>query len=131
MAFIQYLFHITNFRSPLLRTLVPCVAAAFALQAAAAAPSIFAQTERFYDASGSATFIVVGLLSLYLPALRARAAAAAASGASSVGSKLPALPSLLAPFQAAGAGADLNWRQVALTGAVTLWTLRCESPIIG
>lgn len=125
MTLFHTFLHITNFRSPLLRTIVPSVAAAVALQAAAGIPSIIGQTERFYDISGSLTFLAVGALSLYLPALRARATAAA-------GVKVSSLPNLLAPFRTearAGAGVDaagLNWRQVLLTGAVALWAIRRE-----
>ena len=126
MPFIPRLLELTNFRSPLLRTLVPSVAAAFALQTAVAAPSVAFQTERFYDLSGSLTYLAVGALSLYLPALRARAAAAAAAaaagGASGASAKLPSLLSALG----AGQGGAWNWRQVVLTGAVTIWAVRCE-----
>lgn len=123
MALLHTLLSITNFRSPLLRTVVPSVATAVALQAAVAVPSVAFQTERFYDLSGSLTYLAVGALSLYLPALRARAAMPDMAGQ---------LPSLLAPFKAAAGGggagvAVLGWRQVLLTGAVTLWALRRES----
>lgn len=122
MALLHTLLNITNFRSPLLRTIVPSVATAIALQTAVAVPSVAFQTERFYDLSGSLTYLAVGALSLYLPALRAR-------------SVMPdmRLPSLLAPFKAAvggGAGVTvLGWRQVLLTGAVTLWAMRRESSL--
>ena len=113
MAILHTILGITNFCSALLRTVVPSVAAAYVIQAVAAAPSIFFQTERFYDASGSLTYLAVGALSLYLPALRAGAT----------------LPSLIAPFKAAGVGAGVaarGWRQVLLTGAVTIWAMRRE-----
>jgi len=114
MTLLQALLHVTNFRSPLLRTIVPCVSAAFAIQAAAAVPSIIAQSDRFYDFSGSLTHLTVAALSLYLPALRARAAAAPGGAG---------LPSLLAPFTNPGSTL-LNWRQVVLTTAVTIWATR-------
>lgn len=113
MSFLNSLLRATNFRSPLLRTLVPSVGAAFAIQAAFAVPSILAQSERFYDLSGSLTHLTVIALSLYLPALRARAAG---------GAPLE-LPSLLEPFTNPS-GAVLNWRQVALSGAAAIWTIR-------
>lgn len=122
MGLLQSLLHLTNFRNPLLRTLVPSFAAAYAIQGAFAVPSIIAQTERFYDLSGSLTYISVTLLSLYLPALRARVALPAGAPA--------ALPSLLSPFVksgAAGAAAALNWRQVVLSAAVTFWAVRLGS----
>lgn len=115
MALVQRLLHLTNFSSPFLRTVVPSVSAAFAIQAAFAVPSIVAQTERFYDFSGAITNISIVALSLYLPALRAKYAGGAAAG--------KALPSLLTPFTNPAA-AGLNWRQVALTGFVTLWAAR-------
>ncbi|KAI1504823.1 hypothetical protein F5X99DRAFT_350200 [Biscogniauxia marginata] len=111
MGLLQHVLHLTNFRNPFLRTMVPSVAAAFAVQTAVALPSIPAQSERFYDASGSATFLAVTLLSLYLPSIRARAAAGAAA---------QPLPSLLA------AGA-FNWRQVVLSAAVATWSIRLGS----
>lgn len=121
-SLLNPLLRVTNFRSPLLRVLVPSVAAAFALQAAAAAPSVLAQTERFYDISGSATVLAVGALSLYLPALRARAAG-----------HISRLPSLLSVLRAGGdpaggATVALNWRQVVVTGMAMAWTLRREMP---
>lgn len=118
MALVQKLLHLTNFSSPFLRTVVPSVSAAFAIQAAFAVPSILAETERFYDFSGALTNISIVALSLYLPALRAKYAGGAAAAAGK------ALPSLLTPFTNPAA-AGLNWRQVALTGFVTLWAARC------
>ncbi|KAI1080054.1 hypothetical protein F5B20DRAFT_148933 [Whalleya microplaca] len=103
MTLLQKFLHLTNFHSPLLRTAVPSVAAAFALQTAVAIPSIRAQSERFYDASGSVTFLAVTALSLYLPSLRARA-----------------------PF----AIAALNWRQLALSAAVAVWSIRLGSYLL-
>ncbi|KAH8882142.1 DUF1295-domain-containing protein [Thozetella sp. PMI_491] len=119
MTLLQHLLHLTNFKSPLLQTLVPSVGAAFAIQAAFAVPSIAAQSERFYDFSGSLTYLAVTALSLYLPAIRARHAAGA-------GSRVP-LPSLLAAFRIADGAAGLNWRQVVLSGAVTIWAARLGS----
>lgn len=82
-------------RSPLLRALVPCAAAAAAVQAVAAAPSLLARSERFYDASGSVAALAVAALSLYLPRLGRAPLAAAA-----------------------------NWRQLAASAMAALWTLR-------
>lgn len=114
MSLIQRLLHATNFTSPFLRTAVPSIGAAFAIQAAFAVPSIIAQNESLYDFSGALTNISVVALSLYLPALRAKYAGAAAT----------ALPSLLTPFTNPAAAA-LNWRQVALSAAVAVWAVRC------
>jgi hypothetical protein len=117
MTLLQHLLHVTNFRSPFLRTVVPSVSAAFAIQTAFAIPSIVGQSERFYDASGALTFLSVTLLSLYLPGLRAKSAAALK------GTELK-LPSLLSPFLNGGAAGGFNWRQVALSAAVAFWSIR-------
>ncbi|KAM0331728.1 hypothetical protein ACHAQA_003407 [Verticillium albo-atrum] len=114
MTLLQSLLRMSNFRNPLLRTLVPSVSAAFAIQAAFAIPSIAAESERFYDFSGSLTFLSVTALSLYLPSLRVNNASAIS----------PGLPSLLAPFTTSGGLGALNWRQVVLSGAVVFWALR-------
>ncbi|KAI0116042.1 DUF1295-domain-containing protein [Hypoxylon sp. NC0597] len=115
-SLLHKLLHLTNFQSPFLRTAVPSVAAAFALQTAVAIPSIVAQSERFYDASGSATFLAVSLLSLYLPSIRVRAAASLA------GIPKPPFPSLLSAL--AGSAGGFHWRQVALSAAVVFWSVR-------
>ncbi|KAK9775392.1 putative Steroid 5-alpha reductase C-terminal domain-containing protein [Seiridium cardinale] len=64
MALLQHLLHVTNFLNPFLRTLIPSIGAAFAIQSAFAVPSIVAQSERFYDASGALTFLSVTALPL-------------------------------------------------------------------
>ncbi|PBP17473.1 hypothetical protein BUE80_DR011745 [Diplocarpon rosae] len=114
MALLNSLLHLTNFRNPFLRTLVPSVATAFAIQGAVAVPSILAQSERFYDLSGSLTYLSVTALSLYLPTLRARAASPIK----------PPFPSLLAAFTGTGGPHGLNWRQVVLSTAVSIWATR-------
>src|ERR1700749_3291215 len=119
MTLITSLLHATNFRNPFLRTLIPSVSAAFAIQTAVAIPSILAQSERFYDLSGSLTYLSVTALSLYLPALRARAAASLA------GKAKPPFPSLLDAFTGKGGPSGLNWRQVVLSTAVSIWAIRC------
>jgi len=121
MTLLNSLLHLTNFRNPFLRTLIPSVGAAFAIQTAVAIPSILAQSERFYDLSGSLTYLSVTALSLYLPALRARAAAHVA------GRVKPAWPSLLAAFNGTGGPNGLNWRQVVLSTAVAVWATRLGS----
>lgn len=124
MVFNSILLGLTSFKSPLLRGIVPCVAAAFGCQFLAGAPSIFFGTERFYDLSGSLTYLAVGALSLYLPALRSRAAAQAS------GVPAPPLPGLVDMVKsvssvggAGGAGAR-DWRQVAATAMVVIWATR-------
>ncbi|KAI8276590.1 hypothetical protein K4K60_007621 [Colletotrichum sp. SAR11_57] len=117
MTLLQSLLHLTNFKNPLLRTLVPSVSAAYAIQFAFAIPSILAQNERFYDFSGSLTFLSVTALSLYLPSLRTTFSSTAANVSTP-------LPSLFAPFTNPGRLGALNWRQVALSGAVVFWAVR-------
>lgn len=107
---IGTLLHATNFRTPFLRTLIPSIGLAYGLQAAAAIPSIIFQTERFYDLSGSLTYLSCTALSLSLPLLRARYATPGA-----------ALPGVLEILHAA------NWRQLALSAAVTFWAARLGS----
>lgn len=121
---ISTLLHLTNYRTPFLRTLVPSIGLAFGLQVAVAIPSIAFQSERFYDLSGSLTYISCTALSLALPALRARLAASAA------GQPLPPWPSLLASFGAGGPNA-WNWRQLALSAAVAVWAVRLGSFLFG
>ncbi|CZR57105.1 uncharacterized protein PAC_06994 [Phialocephala subalpina] len=118
MTLLGTLLNITNFRNPFLRTLIPSVGAAFAIQSAVAIPSIFAQSERFYDLSGSLTYLSVTALSLYLPTLRARAAASLA------GTAKPAFPKLIDAFNGKGGANGLNWRQVVLSAAVGIWATR-------
>ncbi|EXF79739.1 hypothetical protein COL5a_010225 [Colletotrichum fioriniae] len=119
MSLLQSLLHLTNFKSPLLRTLIPAVSAAYAIQAAFAVPSIIAQNERFYDFSGSLTYLSVTALSLYLPSLRAKYSSAVASSAP--------LPGLLEAFTKPGGVGALNWRQVVISGAVAFWAVRLGS----
>jgi len=118
MTLLQSFLRITNFKNPLLQTIVPSVSAAFAIQAAFAIPSIVAQSDRFYDFSGSITYLAVTALSLYLPALRACHASTAA---------VP-LPSLVSAFKSGvlGGGTAFNWRQVVLSAAVSIWATRRE-----
>ena len=120
MTVLGTLLHLSNFKTPFLRTLVPSIGLAYGLQAAVAIPSILAQSERFYDLSGSITYITCTALSLYMPAIRARAAARLA------GASLPAFPSLLSAFNGTGGPLGFNWRQVVLSTAVTIWATRCK-----
>ncbi|KAI1803301.1 DUF1295-domain-containing protein [Daldinia bambusicola] len=119
-SFLLKFLSLTNLRghSPLLRTAIPSAAAAFALQAVVAVPSIACQTERFYDLSGSATFFAVGLLSLYLPSLRARAAVAL------TGAPKPPLPSFLSSVTRSAGVYSFHWRQALLSAAVVFWSMR-------
>ncbi|KAK5174267.1 uncharacterized protein LTR77_001347 [Saxophila tyrrhenica] len=119
-SIVQSMLAATNFKNPFLRTLIPSIGLAYGIQAAVAIPSIAFQTERFYDLSGSLTYISCTALSLYLPTLRARAAA-------SLSSTAPAWPSLLASLTSKGGVNAWNWRQVVLSAAVTIWAARLGS----
>ncbi|KAA6414441.1 MAG: DUF1295-domain-containing [Lasallia pustulata] len=120
MTLLTTLLHATNFSNPFLRTLIPSISLAYGIQGLVAVPSVLAQSERFYDLSGSFTYLSCTLLSLYLPALRARAAAA------TLGAVKPAWPNVLGAL-AGKAGAGLNWRQVVLSAAVSVWATRLGS----
>jgi hypothetical protein len=124
MTLFNTLLALTNFRSPFLRTLVPSIGLAYAIQAGVAVPSILYQTERYYDLSGSLTYLSCTALSLYLPTLRARAAAESVSAGTAA---LPAFPSLLASLASKGGVQAWNWRQVALSAAVAIWATRRTS----
>ncbi len=120
---------LTSFQSPILRTVVPCGLAAVALQALAAAPSVAARSELFFDVSGSLTYLAVGALSLYLPALRARALAAAQGVAQHALPKLPSITQLAASAWSKGGAAAAggrNWRQLVLVGLTMVWATRCK-----
>ncbi|KAF2737100.1 DUF1295-domain-containing protein [Polyplosphaeria fusca] len=112
MTLLQTLLHATSFRSPLLRTLVPSVALAYGIQTAVAVPSIAARSERFYDLSGSLTYLSCTAMSLALPFLRAKASGAAAGGLAQY---------LSAPAPGQGAW---WWRQAVLSAAVGIWATR-------
>ncbi len=120
MPLLSTLLHATTFRTPFLSTLLPSITLAYTLQGLTALPSIAAQSERFYDLSGSLTYLSCTALSLYLPTLRARAAASAAGHAK------PAWPSILGALMGR-AGAGVNWRQVVLSAAVSIWATRLGS----
>lgn len=104
----------TNYKSALLRTLGPSVGLAYGIQAAVAIPSILARNEHFYDFSGSVTYLCCTALRLFLPAIRARSAAAL------TGAPKPAWPSLLSALNGQGGPLAFNWRQVALSAAVSI-----------
>ena len=121
-AILNRFLSATNYSTPLARTLVPTIAAAFAIQGAAAVPSILAQTERFYDLSGSLTYLSCTAVSLLLPVVRARAAAGGA------GKLLVGWPSLWKSFlgKSVAQGGFWDYRQILLSAAVTIWATRCE-----
>jgi hypothetical protein len=111
----------TNYSSTLGRTLVPTFAAAFAIQGIVAVPSILAQSERFYDLSGSLTYLSCTAVALFLPVLRARAAASIA------GKPVVGWPSLWKSFlgKSVTEGAFWDYRQLLLSAAVAVWATRC------
>lgn len=118
MTLLTTLLAATNYKNPFLRTLVPSIGLAYSIQAAVAIPSILAQNERFYDLSGSLTYLSCTALSLFLPAVRAR------SAAHLLGATKPAWPSLLSALNGTGGAYGFNWRQVALSAAVSIWATR-------
>ncbi|OWY43317.1 DUF1295-like protein [Alternaria alternata] len=115
MTLLQTLLRATAFKNPLLRTLVPSVALAYGIQAAVAVPSIAAQTERYYDLSGSLTYLSCTALSLVLPYMRARAAGTVTGGITEY-------------FSSQGLGQGTWWwRQALLSAAVGIWATRLGS----
>ncbi|KAL5114059.1 hypothetical protein ACEQ8H_008073 [Pleosporales sp. CAS-2024a] len=114
MTLIQALLRATAYKNPLLRTLVPSVALAYGMQTAVAVPSIAAQTERYYDLSGSVTYVSCTALSLVLPYLRAKNAGVITGGLTEyLGS------------QGVGHGTTWWWwRQAVLSAAVGIWATR-------
>ena len=120
MTLLSSVLAATNYRNVFLRTLVPSVGLAFGIQAAVAVPSILARNEKFYDLSGSVTYLSCTALSLFLPTIRARSAAALA------GTSKPAWPSLLRGLSGSGGPLGFDWRQVVLSAAVSIWATRRE-----
>lgn len=116
MTFMHRLMAATSYQTPLFRTLVPCVGLAYALQAASAVPSVAFQSERFYDISGSVTYLSVTALSLYLPSARARYAGFLAKSTRSSPTIMGAVKGL--------EGRGYNWRQVLISAAVAVWATR-------
>ena len=120
MTLIQTLLRATAFKNPLLRTLVPSVALAYGIQTAVAVPSIAAQTERYYDLSGSLTYISCTALSLFMPYLRAKNAGLVTGGlAEYLGNKGLSQGGIL-PWW---------WRQAVLSAAVGVWATRCKNAV--
>ena len=119
MTVLSTLLHATSYQSPFLRTLIPSIGLAYGIQGLVAIPSILAQSETYYDLSGSLTYLSCTALSLYLPTIRARNAAALA------GTVKPAWPSLIGALMGKP-GSGLNWRQVVLSAAVSVWATRCK-----
>jgi len=112
MTLLQTILRATAFKNPLLRTLVPSLALAYGIQTAVAVPSIAAQTEKYYDLSGSLTYLSCVGASLVLPYLRAQQAGAAAGG-------------LVEYLSSKGLGQGVWWwRQAVLSAAVGIWATR-------
>ena len=122
-AILNALLHLSNFKNPFLQTLVPSIGLAYGIQAAVAIPSIFARSERFYDPSGSLTYISCTVLSLFLPAIRARAAARLS------GTSLPPFPSLFSAFNGTGGPLGFNWRQMVISVAMIEVGMSSMSPV--
>lgn len=115
MTLLQTILRATAFKNPLLRTLVPSLALAYGIQTAVAVPSIAAQTEKYYDLSGSLTYLSCVSASLVLPYLRAQAAGQAVGGVAEY-------------LSSKGLGQGTWWwRQAFLSAAVGIWATRCEA----
>lgn len=97
-ALLQGLLHITDFGSSITKVTLPVVATCFAIQNAVGIPSVALQTEHIYDLSGGVTFVAAAAVSLVARALRQKNNVALA---------------------------DLNWRQLAMTGGVMVYATRC------
>ncbi|PRP78002.1 hypothetical protein PROFUN_04128 [Planoprotostelium fungivorum] len=90
------LLHLFQSTSPFLRNLLPAIGTSYGLQALVALPSILLQSERFYDVSGSLTYLSCVTLSLLLPTARTHI----------------------------WSSPEFNWRQLALSAAVMTWATR-------
>lgn len=122
MPLLSTLLHATTFSKPFLNTLIPSVGLAYTLQGLVAVPSILAHSEKFYDLSGSLTYLSCVGLSLYLPALRAQNAGTLKPGSSGWQGLGRAV---------VGGGGLWNWRQVVLSAAVGIWAVRCRFFFLG
>ena len=105
------LLRLTSHRSPFLSTLIPTIGLAYAIQGATAIPSIAFQSERFYDLSGSLTYLSCAGLSLALPTLRARYAAGAANAGAVKGLEWSTLTKEVLR-KGVAAGGIWNWRML-------------------
>ncbi|KAH7135573.1 hypothetical protein B0J11DRAFT_163217 [Dendryphion nanum] len=103
-------------QTPLLRTLLPTLALAYGIQTGVAIPSIYYKTERFYDLSGSLTYLSCTALSLALPFWRARSLGQVAGIAEYLGR--------VGGNGAGVAGGNWWWRQALLSVAVGVWAGR-------
>lgn len=102
-----------------LSTLAPTTGLIFAIQAIFAVPGIVCKTEKYYDMSGGLTFLAASSYALAIPALRARVPLRTAACS---------LLSVISGRASGGNAPQLyNWRHVALTGAVSLWSIRLST----
>jgi hypothetical protein len=92
-------------------------------------PSILGQTERFYDASGSLTYLSCTALSLALPALRAKYGVAGDGLGVAASNKWPGFTAAVKLALKSGIipGGIWNWRMLFLSAAVGVWAVRCTS----
>jgi hypothetical protein len=110
-----------SFSQPFLRVLIPSAGAAYGLQALVAIPSVLVASERFYDISGSLTFITATLLSMYLPIMQTRAVAAMTATIPK-----PGYPRILGFLGSALGQNDFSVRKLAVNAAVIVWAMRCK-----
>ncbi|KAK0644384.1 hypothetical protein B0T16DRAFT_331742 [Cercophora newfieldiana] len=108
MTLLSTLIKTTNYPlSPLLSNLVPAIIASYSVQLAFGIPSVLRATEVFYDLAGGCSFLLTISSSLLLPAIRRDAT--------------------ISPSAALD---TWNWRQLALTGAATIWIVRLMSYLV-
>ena len=113
---LQGLLHITDFKgSPFLANLVPAASAALAPQILIGAIGVARQSETFYDLAGGVSHLLTLAASIFVPKLRTRLAASSGKHNESI---LDILRECIR---------ECNWRQLAVTGGVSLWSIRCMS----
>ncbi|KAK3395020.1 hypothetical protein B0H63DRAFT_462544 [Podospora didyma] len=110
MGLFHNLVSMTTFHgSPFLSNIVPAAAVAYGINVGLGVPSIFKRTELLFDFSGGLTFIFTLLSCLFAPLLRSSGGLG-----DGLGSSIRAC----------------NWRQVTITGASALYSIRLYSYLI-
>ncbi|KAK4443235.1 hypothetical protein QBC34DRAFT_417455 [Podospora aff. communis PSN243] len=105
MTFLTTLLKLAfNPSSAFLSNLLPAILASYSVQLLTGIPSVLFASEIFYDLAGGLSFLLTLSSSLFLPALRRKA--------------VISLDDALTTW---------NWRQLALTGAAAVWSVRLSS----
>ena len=115
MDFLGSLVDAAHITGPISQNAILTLAVALAIQALFAVPSIVAQSELCYDFSGALTFLACTALGLYRTRRHGRL----------FGQDSQVLFSLVVE---SGGSPALDWRQLAATCAVSIWSLRRELP---